>query len=81
MSDAITKFITKLSKNERLVILGIIKKITSNNLTGLQIKKLVGSNDIFRVRKGKFRIIYRKTKTDCIVISVDRRSETTYRYY
>ena len=56
-----------------------MEKITSNKTEGLQIKKLVGNTDIFRIRKGKFRIIYRKTKTDCIIISIDRRSEATYR--
>ncbi|MCC6323967.1 type II toxin-antitoxin system RelE/ParE family toxin [Candidatus Nomurabacteria bacterium] len=81
MSDVISKFLAKLSKSEKAVIKNILEKITTNNTVGLQIKKLVGSEDIYRVRKGKFRIIYRKTKTDCLIISVDRRSEATYRNF
>ncbi len=79
MADAITKFIAKLSKTEKVVIVELLEKILANKTDGLQIKKLVGSTDIFRVRKGKFRIIYQKTKTDHIIISVDRRSEKTYK--
>lgn len=79
MADAITKFIARLSKNEKILITELLEKIITGKAVGLQIKKLVGSADIFRVRKGKFRIIYQKTKTDCIIISVDRRSEKTYR--
>ncbi len=79
MSDAITKFISKLTKEEKKIVFGIIERILKNELTGLNAKKLVGSADIFRIRKGKFRVIYKKTKTDCLIISVERRSEKTYR--
>jgi len=79
MSDPIQKFLSKVSTKERVILAGIIKKIISGDTGGLQIKKLVGSKDFFRVRKGDFRIIYRQSKSDCLIIYVDHRSEATYK--
>ncbi len=79
MSDAITKFLTKLSKSEKAVIDATLEKIKLNDFKGLEVKKLTGHKDIFRIRKGKFRIIYQKTDSSYSIISIDRRSEATYR--
>jgi mRNA-degrading endonuclease RelE of RelBE toxin-antitoxin system len=79
MADPIQKFLAKLAAKERKLIYGIIKKILSNDLVTLQVKKLTGSKDIFRVRKGDFRIIYQKKEKDYKIISIDRRSESTYK--
>ena len=45
------------------------------------IKKLKGREDIFRVRKGNLRIIYRIEKEEIFILTVERRSEKTYRDY
>jgi len=79
MIDPIKKFLAKVSKQETISLVLILEKILKDDVKGLQIKKLTGSKDIFRIRKGKFRIIYRKNKTDCIIISIERRSESTYK--
>jgi len=79
MADAITKFLAKLSKKEFEIVSTILQKIKSGNLNGLQTKKLTGHKDVFRVRKSDFRFIYKKIDEKCIVISVDRRDESTYR--
>lgn len=51
----------------------------SDNLIGLDVKKLQGRNDIYRVRKGMFRIIFRKIpNVENAIIAVERRSDTTY---
>ena len=79
MADPVTKFLAKVTAKERVLLSDILVKILNNRLSGLTAKKLIGSKDIFRVRKGVFRIVYRKTSTDCRIISVERRSEKTYR--
>ena len=79
MSDAIEKFLAKTSEKDRAVLREIIEKIILNKLDGFQIKKLHGSENIYRVRKGKFRIVYKQNKLNNIIILVDRRSESTYR--
>ena len=79
MADAIKKFLAKVSAPERLLLIDLIQKILLDQVHGLQIKKLVGQDDIFRLRKGDFRIVYKRKKLDCVIISIERRSEKTYR--
>lgn len=44
----------------------------------LDVKKLKGKINIFRVRKGKFRIIYHIMKNSISIISLEKRSDHTY---
>lgn len=44
-------------------------------------KSLKGRKDIFRVRKGDVRIIYRIQKGEVFILAIERRSEKTYRGY
>ena len=69
-----------LSSEEKELITGILLQIKNGNLVGLDVKKLKGRNDIFRIRKGKFRIIYRLIKGKLILLAIDKRSENTYKY-
>ena len=73
------KLLSKFSKEDRLVLESLIEKITSSNWSGLDIKKLTGFQDIFRLRKGKIRIIFRKYKLVTSIINIERRKETTYK--
>lgn len=78
--DKIDKVLQKLSGKERKRIKEVLKRLENKNFEGLQIKKLKGYNDIFRVRKGNIRIIYRISKAnDVFVLAIERRSEKTYR--
>lgn len=56
----------------------ILTKLLSGTLKGLDIKKLKGRNDIFRVRKGDLRIVYRQEGKRIFVLLIERRSEGTY---
>lgn len=68
-----------LSPHERDIILRILQDIQENNLHLYDTKKLIGYSDMYRIRKGKIRIIYRRiTKEDdsCntnVLISIDYR--------
>jgi mRNA-degrading endonuclease RelE of RelBE toxin-antitoxin system len=80
MVDRINKALFKMSKKERVQILQIMQQITSGNVSSLDLKKLSGSDDIYRVRKGSFRVIFLMPNKDSIkIIAVERRSDTTYR--
>lgn len=79
MADAIAKFLAKLTKDERFLVDTILEKIELDSTNGLQLKKLTGHKDVYRVKKGKFRIIYQKTKDDFKLLSITRRNEATYR--
>jgi len=57
--DQIQKALSKFSPLEKTWTDEIFKKLYSNNIKDLDIKKLKGRDDIFRVRKGDVRVIYR----------------------
>ena len=76
--DKIQKVLAKLSKVEQRKLKEILERLAQNNLKGLDVKKLKGRIDIFRVRKGDLRIIYRVQGGAIFVLTVERRSETTY---
>lgn len=76
--DSIEKAIKKLTAKERERIKDILQKLNSNGLSGLDIKKLKNRSDIFRIRKGNMRIIYRLSNDKVFILAVERRSDTTY---
>jgi mRNA-degrading endonuclease RelE of RelBE toxin-antitoxin system len=76
--NKIDKFLIKIDKKTRLVIEEIILLIANNNLSMLDIKKLKGKGNIYRVRVGKIRVIFEHTKTVNIIKSISYRDENTY---
>jgi len=76
--DAIQKALKKLTAKERARVKEILAKVAANKMQGLDIKKLQGRDDIFRVRKGDIRIIYRTSGKTISVLLIERRSEKTY---
>jgi len=71
--NKITKFLLKLNKNERLLILKILEDILNLNLQNYDIKALKGYNSFFRLRKGNIRIIFEKQNKKGITIDIDYR--------
>ncbi|MBS4013664.1 MAG: type II toxin-antitoxin system RelE/ParE family toxin [Bacteroidetes bacterium] len=79
--DKIAKFLARLNSQEKALVKIIFKKIQENNFKGLDLKKLKGYQDIFRIRKGKIRIIYRLDENRQIfILAIERRSEKTYNF-
>lgn len=78
--DKIKKALEKLSEKERQQIKDILERLNSGKLEGLDIKKLKGREDIFRARKGNFRIIYRFQDQDIHILIIERRRENTYKF-
>ncbi len=80
MVDKVEKLLRKLVSKQRDRVLEVIDRIIVGDLLGLDVKKLQDVDDKYRVRIGDFRIIFRKvSETQSKIISVDRRSESTYR--
>ena len=78
--DRIEKALSKLTSKEREKIKAILTEIKSGKTEGLDVKKLKGREDIFRVRKGTLRVIYRILESsDIVILEIARRSDTTYR--
>lgn len=79
MVDRIRKLLKQLAPKESAQLANLIELVIENNLRDLDLKKLKGLDDVYRVRKGKFRIIFRKTPTATLIIALERRSDNTYK--
>ena len=78
--DKIKKALERLSKNEREKIKGILIKLEKRDIKNLDVKKLKGRDDVFRIRKGKIRIIYRiDNKGNIFILTIEKRSDITYK--
>ncbi len=79
--DKIEKALARLSSKEQAWVKEILAELNSNNAAHLHIQKLKGHTDIYRVRKGDVRVIFRKTSMGVFILAIERRSEKTYRDY
>lgn len=80
--DKIDRALKKLSRSEKAAVQKILLSIKSHNFQDLDLKKLKGDKNIFRVRQGKIRIIYRlDKKNNLMILAIERRSETTYKNF
>ena len=77
--DKIEKALKKLNAKERDSIKKILLQLNKGDVGGLEFTKLKGSKDIFRVRKGSMRIIFKLTNGEVFILAVERRSERTYK--
>ncbi|OGL89025.1 hypothetical protein A3H75_02365 [Candidatus Uhrbacteria bacterium RIFCSPLOWO2_02_FULL_51_9] len=78
--DRIEKALDRLSTKERARVRTILAQLAQWRLYGLNMQKLHGQHDIFRIRKGDIRIIFRVTQLrEIFLLAVERRSEKTYR--
>lgn len=74
------KFLRRLNRKERLAVGEIIEKVEKGDTSALDMKKLKGQSGLFRVRHGSVRVVFQKTESATVVISVDRRHEDTYKF-
>lgn len=77
--DRLAKALGKLSLKERKVIESMLRRLIVGDIQQMDIKKLKNRDDIYRVRKGDIRIIYRRDAQGKIfLLTIERRSDTTY---
>jgi len=79
MADKVTKFLRKLNEAELLRVKSIIALILAEEVGGLNVKKLSGHADLYRVRVGRIRIIFRVGERGNQVVQVAFRDDQTYR--
>lgn len=77
--DKIEKLLRQLTPKERAVLKDLLLLISSGKTDGLDIVKLKDNKNIYRARKGDFRIIFMKGKGNISVLALERRSEKTYK--
>ena len=78
--DKIEKALRKLTNRERSEVTALLSKLKSKKYQGLDIKKLKGSDVIYRIRKGSLRIIYRISEESIFILAIERRRENTYKF-
>ncbi|HBB38261.1 MAG: Addiction module toxin, RelE/StbE family [Candidatus Magasanikbacteria bacterium GW2011_GWD2_43_18] len=78
MVDEIDKALAKLTAKKRQVIKDILSRIMREETDGMDIKKLKGRTDIYRVRKGNMRILFQKSNEGIRVLAVEKRNDNTY---
>mgnify|MGYP001570783280 CR=1 FL=1 len=80
--DTFEKAIRKLASEDKKLIRETVNKIIGHSFQGLDVQKLKGTWDVFRARKGDFRILYRfRDDGEAVILAIERRSEKTYRRY
>jgi len=79
--DKIDKALEKLTAKERSKIKKVLNQLLSGDFIGLNVKKLKGRDDIFRIRFADLRLIFRRKKNGKIIIlHLARRNEGTYKF-
>lgn len=78
--DKIKKALNRLNQKEKETVKSAIKELLNNDFSRLDIKKLKGRRDIYRVRKGKIRIIYHiDSQRNIFILAIERRNDNTYK--
>ena len=77
--DKIEKALNRLGSKVRQKIKSILLQIEKDDFRNLDLKKLKGRRDIFRIRKGDIRIIIHKTDNSIKILSIEHKSSKTYR--
>ncbi|MFI5332535.1 MAG: type II toxin-antitoxin system RelE/ParE family toxin [Candidatus Babeliales bacterium] len=67
ISTRARKSIDNLPKEARTIIISKIEALTSD-LTNLDIKKLQGHKDLYRIRAGDYRIVFQVSKNQQLII-------------
>ena len=76
--DKIEKLLKKISRKERQRLLDIIKKLMKKNTKDLNVRK-IKNTDFYRLRSGRFRIIFHFDKKEIFIDSIKLRDEKTYK--
>ncbi len=76
--NKLDKFLCKLDKKIRTVASVVVARITVGDLSALDIKKLKGSQNRYRVRVGRIRIVFDQTSKGNKIQDISFRDDNTY---
>lgn len=80
MPSRIRKFLQRLDEKRRSAIAEVIARMEAGDFSGLDIIKLGGAENEYRVRIGKVRIrFFMNANKQAVITNVDWRGDTTYR--
>lgn len=73
MTKQYEKFLATQDKKLRVQFLNALKAIETNNYLDLDLEKLSGHKDIYRIRIWKWRILFRRALTGNMIIKIESR--------
>jgi mRNA-degrading endonuclease RelE of RelBE toxin-antitoxin system len=76
--NKIQKFIDRLSKDKKLIVFETIDNVILGRLDNLDVRKLRGKENTFRVRIGRIRVIFVQRENGYEIIDVTNRDDNTY---
>ncbi len=74
----IDKFLAKLDNENRDKIFSILIRVRAGNFENLNLKKLSGYESRYRVRVGRYRILFETNNGAVQIIDVDKKNDNTY---
>jgi mRNA-degrading endonuclease RelE of RelBE toxin-antitoxin system len=77
--NEIEKFLRKLKKAEQDAFLLLFEQLEKDYTKVPGVKKLVGKKNLYRIRMGKYRIIFSVMKEGLEIIRIKKRAEGTYK--
>lgn len=77
--DKIGKFLRKLNKKEFEAFFLLINQIKRNHKKVPGLRKLAGKKNSYRVRLGKYRIIFKIAKGEAKIVRITKRDDQTYK--
>lgn len=77
--DKLKKLLSRISERDRQELQAIIFLIMKNDLALLSVKKVSGHQNVFRVRSGRYRVIFKKEEPMPCILDVRLRNENTYK--
>ena len=75
--DKIEKLFRKISQKDRQKLLSIIENLLHGKRGGLDTTKIINT-DFYRLKSGRYRIIFHYQNKEIIIDSIKLRNETTY---
>lgn len=79
MLDKLLKFLRKLSVKERDGLELLFMRLKAGDTVGMDIKRLVGFDNLFRLRHGRIRVIYENQSAKTRILKVAFRDDKTYK--
>ena len=79
--NEVQKVLAKLPKEYKTSFDILMLRLLARDFMGLNIARLKGHKDIYRVKQGRLRVIYRMDGRNLSVLEVGLRSEKTYRNF
>lgn len=76
--DKIEKLLRRINKKDRRKLLDIITDLVNGNTKSLNVQK-IKNTDFYRLKSGRFRIIFHFHNKEIIIDSIKLRNKTTYK--